>query len=94
MLGFSVHPGEVLKDELEELHVSASEFARQIGVPANRVTQILNGKRSISADTALRLSHWFGTTPEMWLGLQNAYDLFEAKKASSDAISKLPTRVA
>ena len=94
MLGFAVHPGEVLTDELEALEMSASEFARQIGVPTNRITQILAGKRSISADTALRLSHWFGTSAEMWLGLQNAYDLFHANQAANEEISRLPTRVA
>ena len=70
-----IHPGEILRDELEILHLSASAFARELGVPTNRVTSILNGKRSISADTAYRLSIFFGTTPEFWVDLQSAYDL-------------------
>lgn len=94
MLGFAVHPGEILAEELEALELSASEFARQIGVPTNRVSQIIAGKRSLSADTALRLSHWFGTSAEMWMGLQSAYDLLKAKQSAAEEISKLPTRVA
>ena len=59
-----IHPGEVLADELEELGVSPTELSRQIRVPANRISQIINGKRSITGDTALRLAHWFGTSPQ------------------------------
>jgi addiction module HigA family antidote len=70
-----VHPGEILKDELQELHYSASQLAVQLRVPVNRITHILNKQRSITADTALRLAKFFGTTPEFWLNLQNAYDL-------------------
>ena len=70
-----IHPGEILADELTELGISASELARQIKVPANRISQILSGKRSITADTALRLGRWFGTGPKIWLNLQQAYDL-------------------
>jgi addiction module HigA family antidote len=70
-----VHPGEILYDELTELGVSSAELARQINVPANRISQIISGKRSISADTALRLGKWFGTGPKLWLNLQQAYDL-------------------
>lgn len=71
----AIHPGEILADELEELGISAAELARLLHVPANRITQILNGKRSITADTALRLGQWLGTGPELWLNLQQTYDL-------------------
>lgn len=70
-----IHPGEILKDELNELGLTASAFARKLSVPVNRITSILNGKRSITADTALRFSRYFGTTPEFWLNLQSTYDL-------------------
>lgn len=70
-----IHPGEILVDELTELGLSAAELARQINVPANRISQIIAGKRSITADTALRLGKWFGTGPKLWLNLQQAYDL-------------------
>ncbi|MBL0699861.1 MAG: HigA family addiction module antidote protein [Desulfosarcina sp.] len=70
-----IHPGEILADELTELSMSAAELARQINVPANRISQILSGKRSITADTALRIGKWFGTGPKIWLNLQQAYDL-------------------
>jgi addiction module HigA family antidote len=70
-----IHPGEVLADELRELSMSASSLAREIKVPANRITQIIAGKRAISADTALRLGKWFGTGPRFWLNLQQAYEL-------------------
>jgi addiction module HigA family antidote len=80
-----IHPGEILADELTELGISASELARQIKVPANRISQILSGKRSITADTALRLGRWFGTGPKIWLNLQQAYDLdFTALEMGSD----------
>ena len=74
-----IHPGEILFDELTELRVSSAKLARQINVPANRISQIVSGKRSISADTALRLGKWFGTGPKLWLNLQQAYDLDVAK---------------
>lgn len=65
-----IHPGEHLREELETLQISAAELSRQLGVPTNRVTGILNGERSIIGDTALRLGHFFGTSPEFWLNLQ------------------------
>jgi addiction module HigA family antidote len=71
----AIHPGEHLAEELKELGISASEFARKLGVPANRITALLNGQRSITADTALRLARFFGTGPNFWLNLQNLYDL-------------------
>ncbi len=70
-----IHPGEVLKDELDELGFSASAFAKQLAVPVNRVTSILNGTRAVTADTALRLACFFGTSAEFWLNLQSSYNL-------------------
>ncbi len=71
----AIHPGEILADELQELSMSAAELARQLHVPTNRITQILNGQRAITADTALRLGQWFSTGPELWLNLQQSYEL-------------------
>jgi antitoxin HigA-1 len=88
----AIHPGEILADELEELRVSPTELSRQIGVPANRVTQIIQGKRAVTGDTALRLGHWFRTSAEFWLDLQTAYDLRVAEKELGAVIKKLPTR--
>jgi addiction module HigA family antidote len=65
----AIHPDEYLADELRELGMSAAELARQIEVPVNRITQIINGQRAVMADTALRLGHWFNTGPEIWLNL-------------------------
>ncbi len=90
----AVHPGHVLKDELEELGVTPTEFARQIEVPPNRVSQIIGGKRSITGDTALRLGHWFGTDPQFWLNLQSQFDLAQANKETGETIRHLPTRAA
>ena len=70
-----VHPGEILRDEMAELKLSANRFAEMLHVPTNRITAILNGQRGITADTALRLSVFFGTSAEFWLKLQNIYDL-------------------
>jgi addiction module HigA family antidote len=85
-----VHPGEILGDELEELGISARELARQINVPANRITQIIRGQRGISGDTALRLSHWFGTSPQFWLNLQSTYELNLARRVAGAEIDGLP----
>lgn len=70
-----VHPGEILKEELQELSISASAFAKSLKVPTNRITEILNKRRRITSDTALRLSRYFGTSAEFWMNLQQAYDL-------------------
>ena len=86
----AIHPGEHLAEELELLNMSAAELARKIDVPTNRVTQILNGERSITGDTALRLAHFFGTSPEFWLNLQSLYELRLAQKKSGKAIKGLP----
>jgi addiction module HigA family antidote len=87
-----IHPGVHLAEELGALGLSAAELARQLDVPVNRVTSILNGQRSITADTALRLGHWFGTSPEFWLNLQKMYELRLAQQTSGEAIGKLPRR--
>lgn len=70
-----IHPGEVLRGEMEELGLSARRLAVALNVPANRITGILNEQRAVTADTALRLARYFGTAPEFWLNLQSAYDL-------------------
>lgn len=88
-----VHPGRVLAEQLDALGVTPTEFARQIDVPPNRISQIIHGKRAISGDTALRLAHWFGTAPEQWLSLQVAYEVRLAERSSGCAIRRLPTRV-
>jgi addiction module HigA family antidote len=87
----AIHPGEHLAEELDALGMSAAELARQLGVPTNRITEILNGRRSISGDTALRLAHFFGMSPQFWLNLQALYELRMAKQKSGTAIEKLPT---
>jgi addiction module HigA family antidote len=86
-----IHPGAHLGEELSELRLSAAAFARQIGVPTNRVTQILNGQRSISGDTALRLADFFGTSAELWLNLQSLYGIRIAERNSGKAIKALLT---
>jgi addiction module HigA family antidote len=88
-----IHPGEHLAEELREIGISAAELARQIDVPVNRVTGIINGQRSVTADTALRLGHWFGTSPEFWLNLQSLYELRLARREVGDRVKKLPKRV-
>lgn len=85
-----IHPGEHLAEELHELGTSAAGLARQINVPVNRVTAIINGQRSITADTALRLGHWFGTSPDFWLNLQALYELRRAQNELGAKVSKLP----
>ena len=92
MLMRAVHPGEILKDELDELGVTPTEFARQIDVPPNRVSQIIAGKRAVTGDTALRFGHWFGTEPQFWLNLQSAYDIRLAEEKSGREIARLPVR--
>ncbi len=87
----AIHPGEHLAEELKELGMSAAELARQLGVPTNRVTEILNGRRAITGDTALRLAHFFGTTAEFWLNLQSLFELRVAQKKAGKAIRSLPT---
>ena len=86
-----VHPGEHLAEELTELSISPTELARQFDVPPNRVTQIISGRRAITGDTALRLAHFFGTTPAFWLNLQALYDLRLADRKVGKSIRGLPT---
>ncbi|HWK44403.1 MAG TPA: HigA family addiction module antitoxin [Stellaceae bacterium] len=81
-----IHPGEILRDELEALGLSASKFAEHLRVPVNRVTAILAGSRSVTADTALRLARYLGTTSRMWLNLQQRYDLKIAEMKTGKAI--------
>ncbi len=86
----AIHPGEHLAEELRALEMSAAELARRLGVPTNRVTQILNGTRSITGDTALRLGHFFGTSAQFWLNLQGLYDLRIAEQKAGKSIRALP----
>jgi len=93
MLQRAAHPGEILKEELDEIGISPTELARQIKVPANRVSQIINGKRSITGDTALRLGHWFGMNPQFWMSLQGQFDLVSARQHAGLQIKHLPQKV-
>ena len=86
-----IHPGEHLAEELDALRMSAAELARQLKVPTNRITEILNGQRAITGDTALRLAHFFGTSAEFWLNLQGMYELRLAERKAGKAIKALPT---
>lgn len=87
----AIHPGEHLAEELEALGMSAAALARQLRVPTNRITAILNGQRAITGDTALRLAHFFGTSAQFWLNLQILYELRLAEKKSGRSIRALPT---
>ena len=86
-----IHPGEHLAEQLGALNLSADALAAKVEVPTNRITEILNGVRSITGDTALRLGHYFGTTAEFWLNLQKLYELRLAEAKVGDAIRQLPT---
>ncbi|HEV2340609.1 MAG TPA: HigA family addiction module antitoxin [Candidatus Acidoferrales bacterium] len=86
----AIHPGEHLAEELEALEMSAAELARKMGVPTNRVTQVLNGTRGITGDTALRLGHFFGTSAQFWLNLQSLYDLRLSEEKAGKSIKGLP----
>jgi addiction module HigA family antidote len=83
-----VHPGEILRDELEALSLSASALAKELDVPVNRITAILHGQRGVTANTALRLARYFGTTPQVWLNLQKTYELRRAEIESSPEITE------
>jgi addiction module HigA family antidote len=86
----NIHPGEILSEEfLKPLNISAYKLSKDIGIPQTRTSQILKKKRSITADTALRLSIYFGTSAKFWLGLQDDYDLEEATKKMRDEIEKI-----
>ena len=87
----AIHPGKHVAEELKELNMSAAALARNLKVPTNRITEILNGRRNITADTALRLGHFFGTSAEFWLNLQKIYELRLVEKKLSKEIRTLPT---
>jgi len=87
-----IHPGIILGDELEEIDITAAELARQLKIPANRITQIIAGRRNITADTALRLGKWFGTSATFWLNLQKSYELRCAQKEIGRELKSIPTR--
>lgn len=87
-----IHPGEILADELKEIGISAAQLARTLDVPANRFSQIIAGKRAVSADTALRLARYFGTSPDLWMNLQKTYELDLARQQLGKAISHIAQR--
>ena len=88
----AIHPGEHLAEELREGGITAAELSRQIDVPVNRITGIIHGQRGVTADTALRLGHWFGTTPQFWMNLQQLYELRLAESEVGTKIAALPRR--
>ena len=83
-----VHSGEILREELKTLGLSANLLSKALGVPVNRITMILNGQRRVSADTALRLARYFGTTPVLWLNLQKTWELRRAEIESGQEIAE------
>jgi addiction module HigA family antidote len=86
----NVHPGEILLEEfLKPMDISQNRLARAMRVPPRRINEIVHGKRSITADTALRLSHALGTTEQFWMGLQADYDLEEARNSSGNELGKI-----
>lgn len=87
-----IHPGEILADELAEIGISAAELARILEVPPNRISQILACKRAITADTALRLARYFGTSPDLWMNLQQTFELDLARKSLGKSINQIPRR--
>jgi antitoxin HigA-1 len=87
----AIHPGEHLAEELHALDMSAAALARHLEVPTNRITEILNGQRAISGDTALRLAHFFGTSAQFWINLQALYELRMAEQEAGRSIGILPT---
>ena len=88
-----VHPGEILRDEIDALGLSANALASALGVPVNRVTMILNGQRGVSADTALRLARYFGTTPQLWMNLQKTWELRRAEiEAGREIVERVTPR--
>lgn len=87
----AIHPGEHLAEQLDAIEMSAAELGRHLGVPANRITAIVNGRRAVTGDTALRLGHFFENSPQFWLRLQALFDLRTAEKKIGGAIEALPT---
>jgi len=92
LVGPPIHPGELLARELAGLQVLPSQLAVAIGVPPNRTTQILNGTRHVTADTAIRLGHWFGTGPQIWIDFQRDYDLRSGQENLRETLKNLPRR--
>jgi addiction module HigA family antidote len=90
MARIAIHPGEHLAEQLEELGLSAAELGRQLGVPTNRITAIINGQRAVTGDSALRLGHYFGVSPEFWLNLQANYDLRVAEAKIGKQLKSMP----
>ncbi len=88
----AIHPGEIVADELAAVGVTPAALSRQLKVPPNRLSQIIHGRRGITGDTALRLGHWFGTSPRFWLNLQGAYDIRVVQQRAGQEIAKLPVR--
>ena len=87
----NIHPGEVLLEEfLKPMKISAYRLSKDVGIPQTRTSQIIKGKRRITADTALRLSKYFGTSARFWLGLQNDYDIEEQLKKLNNDLEKIP----
>jgi antitoxin HigA-1 len=87
-----IHPGEILGDELEEIGISSAELSRTLRVPPNRISQLVAGKRAMTADTALRLARYFGTSADLWMNLQKTYELDLARKETGKAINSIPQR--
>ena len=87
-----LHPGDILAEKLAEFGMSAAELARAVNVPANRISQIISGKRSVTADTALRLGRWFGTSPHLWLKLQQSYELYMARRKIGAQLENISPR--
>jgi addiction module HigA family antidote len=83
-----IHPGRFLADELAELGMSPAKLAHELHVPANRIYQILSGQRALTADTALRLGQWFGTSPELWMNLQKLFELRLAERETGEEIRR------
>ena len=92
MVRLLIHPGEHLADELDALGMSANQLAKELGVPTNRLTQIIKGKRGITGDTALRLGRWFGTGPDIWMNLQKNYELRLAANQIGEKLKNIPQR--
>ena len=86
---YPVHPGEILADELAELNKSAAELARELHVPANRISQLVAGKRAMTADTALRLERWLGVSAAFWMNLQKRYELDLAREKSDEILKTI-----
>ena len=84
-----IHPGEILKEDLmAPLGLSINRLARELRVPVTRISDIVNGRRSLTADTCLRLARYFGTTPEFWMNLQSTYDLRVAARSLARQIAR------